>query len=161
MPKRQWNPKLIGERAECAFIKAAFDHALIVSKPLWDSAPYDFIVQLRKPSNRRGRGDRGGYLYSIQVKAVSVLTRCGYVLSTRRSLGHPYRRGDLDYFAGWIMPLDIWYIIPASEVIPAKAAALYPHKKRSRGKFEKFREAWHLLSEPQVLTHCPPGRRLR
>jgi hypothetical protein len=55
MSKPPHNPKLIGERAECAFMHQALERGLIVSKPFGDSAPYDFIIDNRPFLRGRGR----------------------------------------------------------------------------------------------------------
>ena len=55
----------LGEQAECAFMKAAMDRGLVVSKPFGDSARYDFIV------------DADGRLSRVQVKSAWVLSRRG------------------------------------------------------------------------------------
>ncbi len=112
----------------------AMDCGLILSKPLWESAPYDFIVEA---ANHR--------LSRVQVKSVGTMIRCGYAISTHGAGNRAYRRGEFDFFAAWVAPLDVWYIIPAAAVLPARSAALYPHVKGSWGKYEKYREAWRLL----------------
>jgi len=55
-----------------------------------------------------------------------------------------------------VIPLDAWYIIPAEEVVPVTVAALFPHVQGSWGKYERFREAWHLLTggkKPKAANH--------
>jgi len=142
---RYANRKLAGERAECAFVWQAMEHGLIVSKPYGDSAAYDFIVQRRVPMRSRASSLRRSLL-RVQVKSVWCQdAQSRYTVNTRRSLSRSYRRGELDFFACWIVPLDLWYIIPASLVGASKCAHLYAHVPRSRGQYERYREAWRLL----------------
>jgi len=68
---------------------------------------------------------------------------------------------EADFLAAYVAPERAWYIVPVRAFAPANHLSLYPQVKNSEGKWEKFREAWHLLSEPQVLTDCPLRRRLR
>lgn len=142
MPTRRYNPRLQGERAECAFLWRCLERALVVSKPLWDSAPYDFVVEA---VSRPLAGVRHTKLSRVQVKSVGAMIRREYKISTHGARNRAYGNDELDFFAAWIAPLDAWYIIPARAVLPAKSAALYPHVEGSCGKYEKYREAWHLL----------------
>ena len=136
MPRRH-NPKLDGERAECAFAWHAMEHGLIVSKPYGDSAPYDFVVQSRRL--------RGAPLWRIQVKSASALTKGQtYQISTRHFHGS-YRLDELVFFAVLITPVDAWYIVPIGAIFPRTAAGFYPHVPGSRSRYEQYREAWHLL----------------
>jgi hypothetical protein len=57
-----------------------------------------------------------------------------------------YTSRDIDVLAGWIMPLDVWYIIPVQAFAPRKSIAVYPHRENHTGQFEPFREAWCLLT---------------
>ena len=151
--------KLLGEKAECAFVYQAMEHGLIVSKPYGDSAPYDFIVGRRAhrvigTSGHRVIGKKetktkphpaGGKLWKIQVKSARVLGKGQtYQISSRHGGGR-YRPGEVDFFAAWVAPLDVWYIVPAEEIIARTKAGFYPHIPGSRGKYEKYREAWELL----------------
>jgi hypothetical protein len=131
------NPKRIGERAECAFLWQAYEHGLLVSQPFGDSAPYDFIV------DNRGPGRSG--IWRIQVKCSTRLNHSGYKISAHHLYHQPYHPDEVDFFAAWIVPLDLWYIIPVAKVHPRRNVALYPHVEGSCGKYEPYREAWHLL----------------
>lgn len=134
------NPKLAGERAESAFLTAALERGLIVSRPFGESAGYDFIVD-----NRRLRPDPSpGRLWRIQVRSVSGLPpfRVTTFHGTRK---RPITAADADFLAVLISPLRAWYIIPVAAFAPAHGLWLFPHVPASRGRYEKYREAWHLL----------------
>ena len=138
--------KVLGERAECAFLWQAMEHGLIVSKPYGESAPYDFIVEKRR-IHRRGRRERRGRLWKIQVKSVQGKDPMGrYSVNMRKSYSRRYEPGEVDFFAVWIVGAGLWYIVPGSEVFPAKGGHFYPDVQGSRGKYEKYREAWELLN---------------
>jgi hypothetical protein len=54
--------------------------------------------------------------------------------------------GDpFDFVAAYLIPEDIWYIIPAGKFQGQGSIALYPKLKKS--KYGQYREAWHLLRE--------------
>lgn len=151
MPKRRPNPKLLGDKAECAFLWQALQRGFVASKPVWGMAPYDFIVEVPRSVKLRSRRDpclRPTHnLWRIQVKCTNTMYQHRYAISAHGGGRRPYRIGEFDFFAAWVIPLDAWYIIPAEEVVPVTVAALFPHVQGSWGKYEKFREAWHLLKQ--------------
>ena len=156
--------KVLGEKAECAFVYQAMEHGLIVSKPYGDSAPYDFVVgrrahrvigrsgdrviEKKNKSNHPSPGPKAGSgrLWKIQVKSVQGKDPQGrYTANMRKSFSRRYERGEIDFFAVWVIGAATWYIVPGSEVFPAKCGHFYPDVRGSRGKYERYREAWHLL----------------
>jgi hypothetical protein len=46
---------------------------------------------------------------------------------------------------------DAWYIIPVEAIVGRRMLRLYPTGtgKYGGGKFEIYREAWHLITDPQ------------
>jgi len=50
----------------------------------------------------------------------------------------------VDVLSAYIVPLDVWYHIPAKE-ITAKGINLMPHIIGSKGKWEKYRGAWEVF----------------
>jgi hypothetical protein len=129
--------KLQGEAAETVFLRRAISLGLTVSQPWGDSARYDFIV------------DSGVRLSRVQVKSVSRPSpRNAYHLCVAAGSGgkHPYTPRDIDFLAAYIIPEDIWYLIPSPVLRAVHTIALHPGPTRQRpGRFESFREAWHLL----------------
>lgn len=138
MRRARWNPKLAGERAESAFLFAAMQRGFTVSKPFGDSAPYDFIVD---PAP--GREPRT--LWRVQVKSSSGARSGGYSVCTRHAGGRPLKEKDADFLVAWIVPLDVWYVIPVRELHEVHGLTMFPGVQGSWGRFEKFRNAWHLL----------------
>ena len=139
MPRRPPLPKITGEKAECAFLWYAFERDFAVSKPYGDSTSYDFIVQ-RRPN---------GPLLRVQVKTASQPHRGFYHVEAERHVGRfkcPYKRSEIDFFAVWVGAFLTWYIIPRKAVGNAGSIGVAPHRPHSRGKYEKYREAWHLLT---------------
>jgi hypothetical protein len=53
-------------------------------------------------------------------------------------------QGDpFDFVAAYLIPEDIWYIIPAEKLQGQGSIGLYPRLKKS--KYGRYEEAWHLL----------------
>jgi hypothetical protein len=143
------HPKKRGEWVELQFMARAAHHGLTVSKPWGDTARYDFIVE------HRGRFQR------VQVKSTcwSPAARRGrvtgaYLCNTRKNRSQVYLAGEVDCFAFYIIPEDIWYIMPAEEAKRARhAICLNPYYRDNR--YFRFMEAWHLLGDsfqPAVST---------
>ena len=136
---RNRTPKALGELAEIAFSYKAATLGFGLSKPLGDNEPFDFIL------------NSGQRLWKVQVKSTYHLGKSDeYSLrAVRAALGgrsRTYTSNDIDVLAGWIMPLDVWYIIPVQAFAPRKTIAVYPHRENHTGQFEPFREAWCLLT---------------
>ncbi len=126
--------KWAGEQAEAAFLNKATSLGLSVSKPWGDSERYDLIV---------GSGSR---LSRVQVKSTQYVSpeRFGFVISMACRAAH-YTEEDIDFVAVCIVPLNIWYIIPIKACLNRSNLLFYPESKNSRGRFEKYREAWWRL----------------
>jgi len=48
-----------------------------------------------------------------------------------------------------VPPENAWYVVPARVMNKMRGSWFFPHVKGSRSKFEKYREAWELLTEPR------------
>ena len=136
MRPRSPNRKIQGELAEVCFLWRATTFGFTVSKPYGDSARYDFVV------------DAGAGLRRVQVKSVRNLHRGAYRIAT--SSGKVSKKGytpdEVDFFAGYVIPEDAWYIIPVRAVPSIVAICVCPHRPSQR-KYERYREAWHLLGD--------------
>jgi hypothetical protein len=124
--------KMRGEWAESVFMGRASEHELPVSKPWGDSESFDCVV------------GRPGKFLAVQVKCTISELRNGqgYACSTCSS-GKPYRSGAFDFLAAYVVPEDAWYIVPAKAIRGMKSISLLTQG----GKYEGYREAWHLLRE--------------
>jgi hypothetical protein len=140
-PRRHPNTKRTGERAEAAFVLKAATLGYAVSKPWGDSERYDFIL------------DSGPRTWRVQIKCTESLNANGYqVQSTytdQKKKGH-YTAADIDVLIAYILPLDLWYVIPAHAFPASASLRFYPEGNISgrRPRFEQFREAWHLFQQP-------------
>jgi len=127
-----------GEWAEMQFLARASQHGLIVSKPWGESARYDFLVDFRGSVNR------------VQVKSCSVPMANGrYKFQLgKRTLKNDewwlkqYSKQQIDFFALYIPPEDLWYIVPV-QVRGAGSATVDP--RSGMNCYAKYREGWKLL----------------
>lgn len=129
-----------GEWAEMRFMARAAEHGLTVTKPWGDSCRYDFVVECE------------GCFLRIQVK--STVTRKNRVYPCMlRGATALYTKDDFDFLAAYIIPLDVWYVIPAAVAITGRQKVhLSPESPKS--KYELYREAWHLLKEKRCTGHA-------
>lgn len=135
--------KQSGELAELAFIYKAVSLGFVVSKPYGDSAPYDFVVGYRHSLRR------------VQVRSSSASYRGSYRINTTRcnlAQRSRYTFADIDVLVAYIPPLDAWYIFPLFAISHATAIQVYPGRKRSRGRYEIWRDRWDLLRRPRARS---------
>lgn len=55
-----------------------------------------------------------------------------------------YTAKEIDYFAIYVLPDDVWYIFPARTLEGMATVGLTPHRKGS--KWERYKENWWLLT---------------
>jgi hypothetical protein len=67
----------------------------------------------------------------------------------------PYTANEIDFFVAYIVPKDIWYIVPVNLVTPVLGMCFYPSGCRLGGRFEPYREAWHLMAPGADLELQP------
>ena len=82
-----------------------------------------------------------------QVKS-TIYQRRGvesYSLNVHGPRRQLYPKGAIDFFAVYLIPIDTWYIFPFESV--GGNFSLHFTRGNKRGKYERYREAWHLLKE--------------
>jgi hypothetical protein len=105
--------------------------------PWGDSNRYDAVVDL------------GRKMLRVQVKSAGSFNS-GYVIKTTGANGHVYTAEELDFMAGYVVPENIWYIIPVEAVGSRGTIKFRPHsRRRVKPIFERYREAWCLLDCPR------------
>jgi PD-(D/E)XK endonuclease len=150
---RLW-PKRRGEVSELAFFYKAAGLGFGVAKPWGDSERYDFIL------------DSGQRLWRVQVKSgchhhnryYDLHASCGNAQKTM------YTSEDIDIFVAYLVPIDVWYVIPV-EKIKRKIMLFFPYGGDRCGHYEQYREAWSLMA-PQTsgasfLSGCLQNGRAR
>lgn len=126
------DPKVRGEWVESLFMARASEQGLAVSKPWGDSNTFDFVV------------GRPGRFVSVQVKSTMAESGGGYACAVKKQ-GEVYARGSFDFLAAYVIPEDVWYIIPAEKVEGKASVGLCSDS--TTAKYEEYREAWHRLRE--------------
>jgi hypothetical protein len=96
------NEKEKGELGELAFLHKAASLGFGVAKPYGDSESYDFIL------------DSGERFWRVQVKSIYSHSRRVYRAHAQHRNGRRYKAEEVDFLVAYIVPLDIWYVIPMS-----------------------------------------------
>lgn len=126
------NCKKRGEWAELVFAMRAIELGLPLGRPWGESTGYDFTVE-----------QAGGRIVRVQVKSTIFKEGAeGYSCTLKDSKG-PYKRNSFDFVAAYVIPEDVWYILPEKKVRGMWSVGLYP--KLERSKYNQYKEAWHLL----------------
>jgi hypothetical protein len=102
-----------------------------VEQALGESSGYDFAVE-----------QESGRIVRVQVKSTIAREGDGYTCCLKDSRG-PYRGNKFDFVAAYVIPEDLWYIIPARKVKGQWSMGLHPELAKS--KYGAYLEAWHLL----------------
>ncbi len=119
------------------FMARAAEEGFRVSKPWGDSARYDFAVE------------ENGRFLRIQVKSTIFRSGSGYACSIQRAGpggGQRYTAEQVDFFAAYVIPEDVWYILP-TEIAGAVNGQLQLSPKNAKQRYASYKEAWHLLHE--------------
>ncbi len=132
------NFKERGEWVEAQFIAQALRKGFKVLKPWGDSSTYDIGVE------------HGRQFFKMQVKLTSYRVGNGYQCAFKPNWkSKRYTTKSVDFFAAYIVPENVWYVLPSSVVLKTKSdnLMLCPVRKpeRNRYLYEGYREAWKLL----------------
>lgn len=151
MPAGHLGTKRMGELAELAFMYRAASEGIGVARPYGDSHAYDFLVQ------------HGRRLARVQVKSCFTKVgryQAGFTILARHRMrngaGLPYSQQDIDFIAAYVAPCETWYVIPIEALRGGISIRVYPRlcpggkTKRAGAFYEAYREAWHLLKEPEA-----------
>src|SRR5579864_8291970 len=131
------NTKRTGELSEAAFLLKAETLGFHVSRPWGDSERYDFIL------------DAGSRLWRVQLKCTEVIRARGYDIQPIYAIYGQgkvvYTADEIDVLVAHIIPKDTWYVLPVEAFVPCKSLRFYPDIVCRRARWERYREAWHLL----------------
>lgn len=127
-----------GEWAELRFLSRACDQGMTVTRPWGDSLHYDLAVEWE------------GRLQRVQVKSTLLRKNNSYLINLRGAK-HRYTMDDFEFIAAYIVPLDLWYIIPSAAALCGRdKLCMTPGSQRARN--EPYREAWHLLKQKRGVA---------
>jgi hypothetical protein len=125
------DPKHRGEWTELIFMSRVTERGFNVSKPWGDSTRYDVAVE------------RHGHFLRVQVKSTIARQDGGYIV-TIKSGYHYYTGRQVDFFAVYVIPEDVWYILPAKIITILRSNFLLAPRRHPQ-KYAAYKEAWHLL----------------
>lgn len=124
-----------GEWAEAAFLAEALARGFTVCRPFSNTRRFDFVLF-----------SEANEVVRVQIKSSwRKYPNQGYRLALEHR-GRRYRASEVDFLVAYIVPEDVWYIIPIAEVTRRNAVAFFPYKPGSRSRWERYRGAWHLLT---------------
>jgi hypothetical protein len=126
--------KARGEAAEAAFLAKASSLGFGVAKPWGDSERYDFIL------------DSGHHFWRVQVKSTQRFAESRYRVKAA-GWRDPYTRDQIDFIVVYIVPENLWYVVPIAAAASRKGLRFYPHSGR-KALLEKYREAWCQMACP-------------
>jgi len=130
-------PKRRGEWVELLFAAKAVSLGFTVVKPWGDTSRYDFALE------------KSGIFLRVQVKSTYNLTtdKTSYQCKLDiQGIPYHYHSGNVDFLAIYIIPEDVWYILPVQLTEHIRSAiTLAPNIKGH--KYEPSKEAWHLLDQ--------------
>jgi hypothetical protein len=120
-----------GEWAEMVFAGRALREGLNLARPWGESCGDDFVV------------DQGGRLLRVQVKSTIYREgEAGFTCTLAGSNG-PYKKNSFEFVAAYVIPDDVWFILPEKKIRGMWSVGLYP--KLERAKWREYQEAWELL----------------
>lgn len=136
-----YNFSMQGLYGEMAFPLKCLEHGFSVSKPLDPSSPYDFIL------------DNGKELLKIQVKCTATHKKNKqglYEIELMKRSGNRYNKvkkaysdNEVDFFAVYLLDINLWYIIPFQAAKGRANLAIRPSYDKSI--HNVFKEAWFSL----------------
>jgi hypothetical protein len=128
------NHKRMGEAIEAAFLAKVCKLRIPVCKPWGDSERYDFVV------------DWGKGFWRVQVKGASFCDGLKYQAGGGGD-GKPFTQEDMDFVVVYLVPLDVWYVVPIERA--EGLVNLWFNPQSTRARFERYQEAWCLLDCPR------------
>jgi len=127
-------PKALGEAAEAAFLAKVTSLGFGVSKTWGDSERYDFIL------------DSGKRLWRVQVKSSRHFDGSRCIVKLKGAAA--YTAEEIDFIVAYIVPENLWYVIPIS--VAALRGQMYVSPGGTRHfRHEKYREAWCQMACPR------------
>lgn len=125
------NGKKRGEWAELVFAMRAMERGFRLWRPWGESCGYDWVVE-------QGSGE----FARVQVKSTLFPEGDGYSCSLKDSKG-VYKKNTFDFVAAYVIPVDVWYVLPEKLVRGMWSVGLHPELEKS--KYGDYKEAWDLL----------------
>jgi hypothetical protein len=132
-----------GEQGELAFLAKASSLGFALSLPYGHMQRYDFLL------------DTGKNIWRVQVKTTKHKLNGLYLVGVHHRANrsaHAYTASEIDFVAVYIEPEKTWYILPVREVTEHRSLLFRPKGYARRDPYAHYREAWHLLRQPDGLV---------
>jgi PD-(D/E)XK endonuclease len=123
-----------GEWAELLFMTVASGRGFNIAKPWGESPRYDVAIE------------QDGRFLRVQVKSTEMWLGTCYLCQLYSFGRRAYNPKEIDFYAIYVLPADVWYIFPVKALAGMRTIALTPHLKGH--KYEPYMEAWPLLTRP-------------
>jgi hypothetical protein len=153
--ERFTNYKQRGEWVELKFMTDAAQRRFAVSKPWGDTRAYDVGIEHNQNFLR------------VQVKSTTNRDGAGYLCQFKPNhrKRQDYTLQQLDLFAAYVIPEEVWYLIPAALLLGkrrktmAMLCPVVPPTKKASYRYECYRESWNLLTKSRCeLLQCAQER---
>ncbi|MGH9502633.1 MAG: group I intron-associated PD-(D/E)XK endonuclease [Terriglobales bacterium] len=136
-PIRRMTPKRISEISEIGLVLKARTLGFVVAKPWGDSELYDLVLGWRER------------FWRVQLKCTRVIRSRAYEIQPIHSVygkgKEAYGAEEIDALVVHIPPCDAWYVLRVGDFLGSKCLRFYPDIECKAARWEKYREAWHLL----------------
>lgn len=127
--------KLVGDYSERVFDIHCLRHGVFPAEPLGDSKPYDRIVEV------------DGVLSRVQIKS-SATPRKNFTYSFLAAKGTGekcrYTNREVDVLSLYIIPYDLFYNIPFSELSSMRVYVRPAEPEKDR--FLKYKDNWDVFN---------------
>ena len=132
-----------GEQGELAFLSKASNLGFALSLPYGHMQRYDVVV------------DSGLNMWRVQVKTTDHMLNGLYLVGVHHRANRKaraYTESEIHFVAVYILPEQTWYILPVREVTEHRQLLFRPRGYARRDPYAHYREAWHLLRQPDGLV---------
>ncbi len=128
------SPRNMGDIVEARFLAKAASMGFGVLRP-FGTERYDFVL------------DSGHRLSRVQIKSNRGRPEGGFWVKVSGYKRVAYTPNDIDFLIAYLVPEDLWYIIPVAELKGLGTLLFYPHG-RGKARWEKYRGLWCQLACP-------------
>ena len=132
-----------GDFAELLFMQHATLHGYEEMFPFSKNSAFDVVLYTAQRSFLRVQVRSTGFLNTHDRYGMSIM----YGVDKKKR----FTPELVDFFAAYIVPHNVWYLIPASEWKGRCKFFFRPHRP-DNDPCARFREVWHLLSSPALAA---------
>lgn len=128
------SPRNMGDIVEARFLAKAASMGFGVLRP-FGTERYDFVL------------DSGHRLSRVQIKSNRGRPTGGYMVKVSGYKRVPYTKKTIDFLVVYLVPEDLWYIIPVEELEGHQCLCFFPHG-RGTSQWEKYCGSWCQMACP-------------